>query len=209
MRSAPVDAGDVAGSEVVCVGGPVADMAVEILAPNGDSLPTGSVGEIVVTGPSVFSGYYKNPVATAESLRDGHLHTGDLGFVDDGELYVTGRLKDLLIIRGHNIMPHEIEWLAESAAGGGGAARAGAFSVELGADGEGPVVVLELENLDRNKLDEIEGDIRREVGRSLSLPLTDVLFVRRGKIPKTTSGKVQRGELRNAYLNGSLERLSS
>ena len=135
VRRAPIDAGDAAGSDIVCVGKPITDMAVEILGPNGEPLPAGSVGEVVVTGPSVFSGYYANPAATAEGLRNGRLHTGDLGFLNDGELYVTGRLKDILIIHGHNIMPHEIEWLAEGAAGGGGAARAGAFAIDLGAEG--------------------------------------------------------------------------
>ena len=206
-RPAPFDAGDVAGSEVVCVGQPLVDMNVDVLAPNGDRVAAGVVGEVVVTGPSVFSGYYGDPSATAESLRAGRLLTGDLGFLADGELYITGRLKDILIIHGQNIMPHEIEWLAEGVVGAGGAARAGAFSVDLGADGEGPVVVLEVDSRDPERLAEIAKEIRRQVGRTLSLLLTDVVFVRRGKIPKTTSGKVQRGELRAAYLDRTLERL--
>ena len=206
-RPAPADAGELAGSDVVCVGRPIVDTTVEILRPNGELAAAGSVGEIVVCGPSVFSGYYRNPTATGEVLRSGRLHTGDLGFLHDGELYVTGRLKDILIVHGHNIMPHEIEWLAEGVVGGGGAARAGAFAVERGAEGEGAVVVLEIESRDRDKLSELDEEIRRQVGRTLSLPLTDVVFVRRGKIPKTTSGKVQRRELRDAYIGGKIERL--
>jgi acyl-CoA synthetase (AMP-forming)/AMP-acid ligase II len=207
-RRAPQDAGEVAGSDIVCVGRPLVDMGVEIVAPSGQLVPDGSVGEVVVSGPSVFSGYFGNPEATAECLRSGKLHTGDLGFIDDGDLYITGRLKDILIIHGHNIMPHEIEWLAEGVVGGGGAMRAGAFSVDLGAEGEGPVVVVEVDTRDTADLGSVESEIRSRVGRTLSLPLTDVLFVRRGRLPKTSSGKVRRGELRQAYLDGRIERVA-
>jgi fatty-acyl-CoA synthase len=206
-RKAPLDAGDVAGREIVCVGRPLVETTVDIVAPNGEGVAEGVVGEVAVAGPSVFSGYFGDPAATAESLRDGRLHTGDLGFLAGGELYITGRLKDILIVHGHNIMPHEIEWLAEGVVGAGGAARAGAFSVDLGAEGEGPVVVLEVESRDAARLAELEREIRQQVGRTLSLPLVDVVFVRRGQIPKTTSGKVQRGELRAAYVGRTIERL--
>ena len=127
--------------------------------------------------------------------------------MDGGELYLTGRVKDVLILRGHNLMPHEIEWLAESVAGGGGALRCGAFSVARGAAGEEPVLVVETTDRDGEKLAAIGHDIRSAVGRQLSLPVADIVFVRRGKIPKTTSGKVRRRILRDLYLEGRLERL--
>lgn len=133
--------------------------------------------------------------------------TGDLGFLEAGELYITGRIKDLLIVRGHNIMPHEIEWLAEGVTGGGGTLRSGTFSVARGAEGEEAVVVAEVNPRDRDKLGEMGREIRLRIGRTLSLPIADLVFVRRGRIPKTTSGKVQRRELRDLYLRGELDRL--
>ena len=193
---------------LVCTGAPVLDTSVSIRAPGSDqNLSDGKVGEVCVSGAGVFAGYYNDPEATAAALQNGWLRTGDLGFLKDGELYLTGRCKDLLIIHGHNIMPHEIEWLAESASGAGGSERSGAFSISRGAEGEQAVVVLELAAVDASTLTALEHDIRSRVGRALGLPLADVLFIKRGQMPKTTSGKVQRAELRRRYLEGQLERL--
>ncbi len=210
-RTRPMPAGAGAGTalnDVVCVGEPIEGMEIRVLAPDGRPLPDGEVGEIEVAGPSVFDGYFGDPEATAECLRDGWLATGDLGFLSGGELYVTGRLKDLLIVRGTNLMPHEIEWLAESVTGGGGALRTGAFSVARGAAGEEPVVVVEVDDRDPEKLGELGHAIKSRIGRALSLPVADLVFVRRGRIPKTTSGKVQRRKLREQYLNGEIEPLA-
>ncbi len=209
-RTRPLPEGAGAGmglSEVVCLGEPIAGTEVRVAAPDGSALAEGEVGEIEVRGPSVFIGYWNDPEATAEALSDGWLSTGDLGFLAGGELYVTGRLKDVLIVRGTNVMPHEIEWLAESVTGGGGALRTGAFSVARGAAGEEPVVVVEVQDRDPDALRVLGQEIRSRVGRALSLPVADLVFVRRGKIPKTTSGKVRRRALCQQYLNGTLDRL--
>ena len=210
LRTRPAPAGAAAGlgiSDVACVGRPVRDTEVRVAGPDGRSLPEGEVGEVRVRGPGVFLGYYNEPEATRESLPDGWLATGDLGFQAGGELYLTGRSKDVLILRGNNLMPHELEWLAESVTGGGGALRCGAFSVARDAHGEEPVLVVETTDRDPGKLAELGHAIRSAVGRNLSLPVADLIFVRRGKIPKTTSGKVQRRALRELYLEGRLERL--
>ena len=159
-------------------------------------------------GASVFSGYYNDKEATSEALTsDGYLRTGDLGFLHDGELYITGRIKDLLIIHGHNLMPHELEWIAEAASGGGGAERCGAFSVPKGSEGEQAVLVVEVADKNAEQLAGLGREIRSLIGRTLGLPLADLAFVKRGHIPKTTSGKVQRRELKRRYLEGKIERL--
>ncbi|MCH7666668.1 MAG: AMP-binding protein [Acidobacteria bacterium] len=198
-------------SEVFCVGGPVLDTRLEITAPDGSALPEGQVGEVRASGPGIFTGYYNDPEATAETLVDGWLRTGDLGFLDSGELYLTGRLKDLLIIRGENLMPHELEWLAESTSGGGGLERAAAFSVTHGTDGargEQIILVLEVSHKDPAKLEALSRDLRVAVGHEFGLTLADVVLVKRGLLPKTTSGKVQRGVIRDRYLTGDLARLA-
>jgi fatty-acyl-CoA synthase len=206
-RTLPLPGGAGAGlalSEVICCGSPIDDTTIEIRGPGGAALPAGEIGEVCASGPGIFKGYWNDPEASAEGLREGFLHTGDLGFLQDGELYITGRLKDILILRGHNLMPHEIEWIAEEVVGGGGALRSGAFSVARGSQGEEAVLVVETTERDPAKLADLAGAIRGKIGSTLSLTLSDVKFVRRGKIPKTTSGKVQRRQLRALYLEGAL-----
>ena len=205
--------GDTAGmalaSDVVCTGSPVMDTEVRISssAAPGQFLPNETIGEVWIKGPGIFAGYFNDPQASAAALSDGWLRSGDLGFLKDGELYITGRLKDLLIIHGTNWMPHELEWEAELAVGGGGAERSGAFSIVSGPEGEKPVLVLECASAEARPVSEIEHAIRSRIGRVLGLPLADVVLVKRGQIPKTTSGKVQRSELRRRYIEGKLERL--
>ncbi|MEM9596350.1 MAG: AMP-binding protein [Acidobacteriota bacterium] len=194
--------------EVVCVGEAIDDTVVRVCGPDGRPLPDGEIGEVRVQGPGVFLGYWNDPGATAEGLQDGWLCTGDLGFLHRGELYLTGRLKDILILRGHNLMPHEIEWQAEAVTGGGGGLRSGAFSVARGTAGEEAVLVVETTAKGPGVLASMAGDIRNRVGRTLSILLSDIVFVRRGRIPKTTSGKVQRRQLRDQYLSGSLDALA-
>ncbi|MEM7309544.1 MAG: AMP-binding protein [Planctomycetota bacterium] len=219
LRTAPVPAGgahDAAGPrETACLGAPVLDTEVAVVAPDGSPVPEGAVGEVRVKGPGVFLGYHNDPEETAAALGGGWLRTGDLGFLRAGELYLAGRTKDILLVNGQNLMPHELEWLAESASGGGGVTRAGAFStVPAGADasaaeGEKAVVVIETGETDAAVLGKIEREVRVDVGRALGIPLADCVFVRRGRLPKTTSGKVQRRELARRYATGELERLES
>ncbi|MCZ7644928.1 MAG: AMP-binding protein [Planctomycetota bacterium] len=212
VRTRPLPSGAGAGlglDEVVSTGRAVLDTEVRVVAPDGSELPEGRVGQVRVKGPGVFSGYFNDAQATADGLRNGWLLTGDLGFLHGGELYLTGRTKDLLIVHGHNLMPHELEWLAEACAGGGGSERCGAFAVAKDQEGEQAVLVLEVAEREAAALEALEREIRKRIGRELGLPLADVVFVRRGKVPKTSSGKVQRGELRRRYLDGELERLAA
>lgn len=210
VRTLPAPGGGDAdhGERVASVGTPVADTELRVIAPDGTPMPDAQVGEVRVRGPGVSPGYYNDAEATAETLDDGWLRTGDLGFLAAGDLYLTGRLKDVLIIRGENVMPHELEWAAERVVGGGASFRCGAFSVARGAQGEQAVLVVETDAGDPATLAGRDREVRVALGRSLSLPLADLVFVRRGQIPKTTSGKVQRAELRRRYVAGELERLS-
>ena len=209
-RTRPLPAGSDSGlalADSVSTGPPIPDTEVRIVAPDGCPVADGSLGEIHARGPSVFSGYFGDEEATREALSDGWLRTGDLGFLDDGELFLAGRLKDLLIVRGQNLMPHDLERLAEIASGGGGSCRAGAFSIARGVEGEEVVLVVEVSERDPAALVGLEGRVRSRIGRELGLPLADIAFVRRGRIPKTTSGKVKRRELRQRYVDGELPRI--
>jgi acyl-CoA synthetase (AMP-forming)/AMP-acid ligase II len=210
VRTLPAPAGTDTGfamTDVVSVGRPIRDTRLKIVAPDGRELDEDAIGEVCISGPGVFAGYYRDQRATSESLVGDWYHTGDLGFVHDGELYLTGRTKDVLIVRGHNLMPDEIERLADKVTGGGGLMRSAAFSVARGAAGEEPVLVVESHTDDVEILTELEREIKISVGRALGLPLADVVFVRRGRIPRTTSGKMQRSEVRRRYIMGTLEKI--
>jgi amino acid adenylation domain-containing protein len=174
-----------------------------------EELPGGTEGEIWVAGPSVAAGYWGNPEATERDFRarlaDGggpFLRTGDLGFLD-GELFVTGRIKDLIILRGRNHYPQDIELTAERSHPdihpGGGAA----FSVEIAGE-ERLVLVQEVERRRDQDFDGIAEAVRRAVAEEHEVQPYEVVLVRSGTVPKTSSGKVQRHAARVRYLSGEL-----
>ncbi len=172
--------------------------------------PPDRVGEIWVAGPSVAPGYWQNPEQTARDfgarLADDEtagpfLRTGDLGFLWDGELFVTGRLKDLIIIRGRNHYPQDLELTAVNAhptlRPGGGAA----FSVDTE---ERLVVVHELRRSVEPDLDEVSDAVRRAVTEEHEVHVHEVVLISAGTLPKTSSGKVQRRACRTAWQAGEL-----
>jgi acyl-CoA synthetase (AMP-forming)/AMP-acid ligase II len=160
----------------------------------------------------VAAGYWRRADASRAAfgafLSDGtgpYLRTGDLGFVRAGELFVTGRIKELLIVRGRNLFPHDIE---EAAWRGDGRLRAGcgvAFAIEID-DHELPVVVQEVRNED-DDLDAIVAAIRSRVTAALGVQLAAIVLVPPRAIPKTTSGKLRRLTTRDAYRAGELPAL--
>lgn len=208
VRTLPKPEGAESGyglTEIVSNGNPIDGTDVVIKAPNGRSLPEGCIGQVCVKGPGVFKGYYLDEEATSDSLIDGWLQTGDLGFLADSELYLTGRTKDILIVHGQNLMPDELERLADGVTGGGGLMRSAAFSVASGPQGESVVLVVETSQTEDESLKGLEQEIRSQIGRQIGLPLADVIFVKRGRIPRTSSGKLQRSEIRQSYIDGRLE----
>jgi amino acid adenylation domain-containing protein len=180
------------------------------------TLPDGGIGEIWVHGPGVVAGYFEKPQATLETFgarldsdsQREYLRTGDLGCLIDGELYVTGRLKDLIILRGRNYHPHDIERVAEHAHASIRTSGCAAFAIgDPGA--EQLVLVCEIEH--RTGFDEAStaDTIRAAVAEQLDVGLHTVAFVRAGQVPKTTSGKVRRHACRQSFLDGALVRLES
>lgn len=173
---------------------------VAVFSESGERLPDGREGELCVKGPSVTPGYYKNPEATAATFRNGWLHTGDLGYVRNGQVFVTGRIKDLIILNGRNIHPQTVEWAAASVDG----VRKGnvvAFS-RPGASSEELVVVVETKAEDLSRLiHEVQTAVRKEI----SVAPVDVVCLPPGGLPKTSSGKLQRRKTRELYLRKELE----
>jgi acyl transferase domain-containing protein/acyl-CoA synthetase (AMP-forming)/AMP-acid ligase II/acyl carrier protein len=179
--------------------------------------PTDEPGEIWVSGPSVAQGYWQRPGESAATFQahtvagDGpFLRTGDLGFVHGGELYITGRLKDLIILRGRNHYPHDIEQTVERCHPALRPACGAAFAVEADGGGDRLVVVYELDRSSRGVTpDEVIGAIRRAVTEQHELPVDAVLLLRPGSIAKTSSGKIQRQACRSQYLEGTLDVVGS
>lgn len=169
-----------------------------------DRMPEGHQGEIAVRGPSITTGYYKNPKATAASYHAGWLFTGDLGYVFKGEIYVTGRIKDLIILNGRNIHPQSIEWIVNEVDG----VRRGnvvAFS-RPGKASEELVVALEVKALDPTGLVD---RIKAVVQEQLQVAISEVILLDPGMLPKTSSGKLQRAKTRQLYLQGKLGKTGS
>ena len=172
------------------------------MAEDGRLLDDGEVGEIVFRGPSVSKGYFNNPEATEKTIVEEWLHTGDLGFIRAGQLYVSGRIKDLIILNGRNYYPQSIEWEVEQLEG----VRRGnvvAFSVP-GQTSEVLCVAAETKIQDADKLTELSREIREKIQSLLGLQVKEVKLVAAGSLPKTSSGKLQRRKARQLYLAGLL-----
>ena len=174
--------------------------------------PPDRVGEIWVSGPSVTLGYWNRPEETeqtfnaylADTGEGPFLRTGDLGFVRNGEVFVTGRLKDLIIIRGRNHYPQDIELTVEGCHKMLRPGCGAAFSIEAAGE-ERLVIVQEVDDRQRLDIDEIIGAIRREVAEDHELQIYSIGLIKPGSIPKTTSGKIQRQACRDAFLDNGLE----
>lgn len=175
----------------------------------------GEIGEIWVAGPSVAQGYWKNKNATEETfqayLKDGEtgpfLRTGDLGFLEEGELFITGRLKDLIIIRGANYYPQDIEFAVEKTHEALREGSVAAFSTQVN-DEERLVIVQEIRN-GKYDHDAIISDIRRTVSELFDLNAYAIFLIKTKTIFKTSSGKIMRRATKQAYEAGELEIIKS
>ncbi|GLZ39386.1 fatty acyl-AMP ligase [Actinokineospora sp. NBRC 105648] len=168
-------------------------------------LESGEIGEVLLRGPSIAQGYWENPTATAEvfeaQLSDGvYLRTGDLGVLHDGELYITGRLKEMMIVHGRNLYPQDVEQELRAQHPPLAGLIGAVFSVDTDL-----VVVHEIRG--RFSAEEhglLTAEIRQTVGREFGAGVAEVVLVRPGTVQRTTSGKVQRMAMRAAYLAGTL-----
>ncbi len=197
----------------------------EIVIVNPDTLTPcqkDEVGEIWVKGNSIAKGYWNQLEATQNSFqayladsKDGpFLRTGDLGFLDHGELFITGRLKDLIIINGSNFYPQDIEWIIEENIPSIKSSCSAAFSISF--DGKECLVIVA--EVDRSfyqlskssddfstKIKELIRSIRRTVTKNFDLEVYQILLLKPGTIPKTSSGKIQRNACRKKYLENTLD----
>jgi acyl transferase domain-containing protein/acyl-CoA synthetase (AMP-forming)/AMP-acid ligase II/acyl carrier protein len=216
-RVEPAEAGEAGARPVVGCGQVPDGMRVAIADPEtGARAPEGRVGEVWVAGPSVAVGYWGRPEETEQTFgaqlagdADGPLlRTGDLGFVRGGELFITGRLKDLIIVRGRNVYPQDVEWVAGRSHPALQPDAAAAFAVEAGGQ-ERLVVVQELDRPAKDvPVDEVVRAVRESVAEQLELDVYAVALLRRRSLPRTSSGKVQRHVCRALFLEGGLDEVA-
>lgn len=186
---------------IVSCGRPIAGTEIAIIHEDGTCLPDNHVGEIILRGNAMLSGYYQRPDLTAQAIRSGWYYTGDMGYLSHDELYVTGRKKDLIIVGGKNVYPQDLEAIANSISGihPGRAVAFGVMNERLGT--EGIVMVCELlEIAAPHHISDIEQALRRQIVAQTEVTLADVRFVETRWIIKTSSGKLARSANRDKYL---------
>ena len=191
------------GRRMVSVGRPLPGLKVAIQDESGAALPEGRVGRIMVRGPSITRGYFQDPGLTATIIRNGWLDTGDLGFLHDGHLYISGRLKDLIIIRGRNYAPQEVEELLLDVPG----LRTGcavALSTMVEEEGEQLIVLGERDTIHPRPDEEVTAEINGRVLKGLSLKPHHVELLPPGTLPRTSSGKLRRSDALKQFLAGEL-----
>lgn len=179
--------------------------------------PPNRIGEIWARGTNLTKGYWENQEASeltmGARLPNGEgpfLRTGDLGFIHGGELYVAGRLKDLIIVRGRNIYPHDVEATVEEVLPEVRSGRCCAFSIDH-EEGEAMIIVAELDRVHRNGFDAARAfaTLREAISLQHEAEIYDAVFVRTGTFPLTSSGKVQRRRACQEYLEGKLHIIAS
>lgn len=188
---------------LVCVGKPVAGTFVRIVNSHNMELPEHFIGQIQIKGKNVSSGYYNNPTVTDELIKDGWLHTGDLGVMVAGELYVTGRMKDVFFVNGQNYYPYDLERIAEEikAIGPGKIVIAGCRIPPQ--QGESVLAFIQYRGQDMEQFNLLTDNCRQLIQQRTGVLIDQ--FIPVSAIPKTTSGKVQRFKLVDQFNAGNFE----
>ncbi len=185
---------------MVSAGKPIPGVEVKVIDSRGKQLPDRRVGELALRSNCMLTGYYHRPDLTKKAFLDGWYLTGDLGYMVNGEVFVSGRKKDMIIVGGRNIYPQDLEMLAGSVRGvhPGRMVAFGVFDENLGT--EAPVVIVEVDTQDPVEITRIEDEVRQTVTRSSAVALRRVQAVPLRWLIKTSSGKIARSANREKYL---------
>lgn len=184
----------------VFCGPPLPDHVIEVRGDDDRVLPERRVGRIFVKGPSVATGYFGEPEASARVFKDGWLDTGDLGYLADGNVVITGRSKDLMIINGRNIWPQDVEWAIEELPG----LRRGdvaVFSIEDQDEEPRVVILVQCRSRDDELRQALEKDAKATASRTAAVD-GEILLVPPHSLPMTSSGKLSRARAKLNYLEG-------
>lgn len=205
-QAEPADPTDKATLEIVSCGEPLPAHAVRIVNDKGDILKEREAGSLQFQGPSSMPGYFHNTEATQRIMHDGWIDSGDLAYFADGEIYITGRKKDVIILAGRNIHPEEIERIAGDIPGiiSGGVIAFAVSNLRVGT--EQCIVVAETEEKHKSLRQKLIKKLIADVAGQLNISISEVILVNPHTVPKTASGKVQRSACKQDYLQGRLKR---
>jgi acyl-CoA synthetase (AMP-forming)/AMP-acid ligase II len=193
------------GKRLVSVGIPLPGYEVKILGEDGTPCPEGKLGALYAKGPSIMKGYFNKPEATAAALKDGWLDTGDTGFLSDGELFLYGRAKDLIVIRGKNYAPQTIELAIDELPGARKGCVAAVGFVPEGGENERLLVFIERDaSGDQTGDEELSKTARRKITAATGLSPFSVVVLEPGTLPRTSSGKLRRNDALKQHLAGTL-----
>lgn len=198
-RASPTSNSDVS-IKMVSNGRPIENTQINIISEKGEILPERQVGQVVIKSNCMLTGYYNRPKETNKSMLEGWFKTGDLGYIADGELFVSGRIKDLIIVGGKNIYPQDIEYLVIKVEGvlSGRVVAFGLYNEKLGTE---EVVVVAEANVESDNDKEIICEaIKKVVAQNSAISLKNAYIVRPKWLIKTSSGKIARGANRDKYL---------
>jgi fatty-acyl-CoA synthase len=200
----PATAGDPAPLRLVSCGRPLPGHEVRMVDRSGHPVGERVEGRIEFRGPSVTPGYFRSPEATRAARRDGWMDSGDLGYTADGDVFVTGRRKDLIIKAGRNLYPQEVEEIVGAVPGirKGCVAAFGVHDPAIGT--ERLVVVAESRESDAARRSALSAAVMDAVVAALGLPADAVVIAEPGAVLKTSSGKIRRGATKQAYVAGSI-----
>lgn len=191
--------------EIVACGHPIPGHRIKIADKDGHELPERTIGNLWFSGPSAMQEYYNNPDATRAIKQDSWLNSHDLAYIAEGDVFITGRIKDMIIKAGRNVYPQDIEDTTARVKG----VRKGcviAFGIQDKAEGtERLIIVAETSEQDKTTHEDMIQEISAKVVTELGLPPDTVLLVPPGTVPKTSSGKLQRSACKQAYLSNELK----
>jgi 1-acyl-sn-glycerol-3-phosphate acyltransferase len=196
----PAQPDDVHAIELVACGHPIPDHEVRIVDDAGREVGERQEGRVEFRGPSATSGYFENPVKTRELFHDGWLDTGDRGYMAGGDLFITGRIKDIIIRAGQHIAPHEIEEAVGAIPGLRKTAVAAFGLTDPGSGTERVVVLAETEERDISAQESLKLRAQEAATHIVGGPPDEIVLVQPGTVPKTASGKIKRAAARDLYL---------
>jgi fatty-acyl-CoA synthase len=201
QRAEQAPEGSPGSTPMMSCGFPVDGVEIGVVDENRVRLPERRVGEIILRSDCMLSSYYRRPEATAQAMVDGWYYTGDIGYLAGGQLYISGRKKDMIIVGGKNIFPQDLEAIANTVPGlyPGRSVAFGLMDDRVGSEAIVMVCELEDENASEELQSEIERSLRLLITQQTEVVLSDVLLVGHGWLIKTSSGKIARGDNREKY----------
>jgi fatty-acyl-CoA synthase len=201
--AAPADHDSVNIRNFASCGQPMNGYKVEIRDAMGKPLPERYLGRVYIKAPSLMNAYFQNPEATRERIdAHGWLDTGDMGYMADGELFITGRQKDLIIVNGRNIWPQDLEWEAEDGVDDVRPRDTAAFSIDGENGREIPVILVQCRMQDEAGRKKLRNEVHATLFRNNGIDCR-VVLIPHNSLPYTTSGKLSRAKAKKAYLEGA------